>query len=411
MSRESVTPLLEKMGRRLRPFWVFFGIIFGFGLMVLAGRWAGKQNLFFSYQRIYHLISPEGFFYPSLDNLTALVSHLAAKEKILVVVGGNSVFAGVGQKKEQLWTKELQRLLGEDFTVVNLAFSGALPMEMGGVVAEVLSKKYPRLIYVTDRDAPMAMGPPEGRDNYEYLFWQAQASGKLLTFAPRSDEIKRVFFGNDAKRRQHITEAALRGTFDYWTHASDLWNYLGYNFVFTVFNFLKFPEHFFEPRKISEDQQPDIPPIPDRFTLRIQSMQIIRTFARYAVEKGPNGELRIKPAVSEAFLREAREAIPDPYKPRTLVVLTYNAPYFARQLSEDEYGAYQFVYSQGKSWLQKAGYHSAVIGPELTDQDFADRVHLTSSGGQKMAHAVALQIQSMAVQLGYRSAGSNPSSK
>jgi hypothetical protein len=94
--------------------------------MVLAGHWAGKQNLFFSYQRIYHLISPEGFFYPSLDNLTVLVSHLAAKEKILVVVGGNSVFAGVGQKKEELWTKELQRLLGEDFTVVNLAFSGAL---------------------------------------------------------------------------------------------------------------------------------------------------------------------------------------------------------------------------------------------------------------------------------------------
>jgi hypothetical protein len=148
--------------------------------MVLAGHWAGKQNLFFSYQRIYHLISPEGFFYPSLDNLTVLVSHLAAKEKILVVVGGNSVFAGVGQKKEELWTKELQRLLGEDFTVVNLAFSGALPMEMGGVVAEVLSKRYPRLIYVTDRDAPMVMGPPEGRDNYEYLFWRQRRAAKCL---------------------------------------------------------------------------------------------------------------------------------------------------------------------------------------------------------------------------------------
>ena len=119
----------------------------------------------------------------------------------------------------------------------------------------------------------------DGRDNYEYLFWQAEASGNLLTFAPRSDEIKRIFFGNDAKRRQHMAEAALRGTFDYWTHASDFWNYLGYNFVFTVFNFLKYPpEHFFEPRKISEDHQADIPPIPDRFTMRDQSMQIIRSF-------------------------------------------------------------------------------------------------------------------------------------
>src|SRR5258708_3802316 len=110
--------------------------------MVLGGRWAGKQNLFTAYQRSYPLISPEGYFCPSLDNLTELVSHVVSKRKILVLVGGNSVLLGVGQKKELLWTKELQRLLGPDFAVVNLAFRGARPTEMGAVVAEVLSKKY-----------------------------------------------------------------------------------------------------------------------------------------------------------------------------------------------------------------------------------------------------------------------------
>jgi len=52
--------------------------------MVFAGRWAGKQNLFVAYERSYPLISPEGYFYPSLDNLTELVSHVASPRKILV---------------------------------------------------------------------------------------------------------------------------------------------------------------------------------------------------------------------------------------------------------------------------------------------------------------------------------------
>jgi hypothetical protein len=115
MSRDPSTPILEKFARRLKPVPVFVGMIVGFSLMVLAGRWAGKQNLFVSYERNYPLISPEGYFYPSLDNLTELVSHVASKQKILVLVGGNSVLLGVGQKKEQLWTKELQGLLGSDF--------------------------------------------------------------------------------------------------------------------------------------------------------------------------------------------------------------------------------------------------------------------------------------------------------
>jgi hypothetical protein len=143
MSRESPVPLLEKFGQRLSPVLVFIWIFAGFSLMVLAGRWTGKQNLFIAYERSYPLISPEGYFYPSLDNLTELVSHVGSRRKILVLVGGNSVLLGVGQKKDQLWTKELQRALGLDFVVVNLAFRGGRPTEMGAVAAEVLSKNIP----------------------------------------------------------------------------------------------------------------------------------------------------------------------------------------------------------------------------------------------------------------------------
>jgi hypothetical protein len=401
MSRDSSIPLLEKFAQRLSPVSVFIGIVVGFSLMVLAGRWAGKQNLFIAYERNYPLISTEGYFYPSLDNLTGLVSHVASKRKILVVVGGNSVLLGVGQKKEQLWTKELQRLLGPDFAVFNFAIPGACPTEMGAVLAEVLSKEYTRLIYVANERIPMLMDSPVF---YEYLFYQARASGKLFKITPGPEDVNAVIAN---RRSELLSEAPLRGYFDYWSHASDLWNYIGYNYVFTVFNLLKYPpERFFEARRNSEDQTSDVPPIPERFTFREQSMQLVRSLFQSSVEKDAQGELSIKPAVSDAFIRDALIAFPDSFKPRTLILLVYNAPYFATQLSADEYAAYKFAFRQGKSWLQKAGYHSVLVGPDLTDEDFADRVHLTASGGQKMAGDIAPEIRSMAVKLGYLPAAS-----
>ena len=399
MSRESSIPFLEKFGQRLSPIWVFIGILLGFSLMVLAGHWAGKQNLFIAYERNYPLISPEGSFYPSLNNLTELVSHAASKRKILVLVGGDSVLLGVGQKKEQLWTKELQRLLGPDFTVVNLAFRGAYVTDMGALVAQILSQKYTRLIYVANEQAPMRMAPSAGSTTYEYLFWQAWASGGLFKITPGFEKGDAVIANHGGEL---LSEASLRGYFDYWSHASDLWNYIGYNHVFTVFNFLKYPpERFFEARRDSKDETPDLSPIPERFTFLEQSMQIIRTFFHFCVEKDAKGEFRINSAVSDAFIRDARVAFPDAFKPRTLILLAYNAPFYSNQLSKDEHAAYEFAFSQGKSWLQKAGYHSVLIGPGLTDEDFADRVHLAASGGQKMAREIAPEIRAMAAQLGY----------
>ena len=140
-------------------------------------------------------------------------------------------------------------------------------------------------------------------------------------------------------------------------------------------------------------------------------MKILRSILEYSVEKDAKEEFRIKPAVSEAFVRDAKVAFPDWFKPKTMILLAYDAPYFANQLSKDEHAAYKFAFSEGKSWLQKCGYHSVVIGPDLIDEDFADRDHLTVSGGQKMARDVAPEIRAMAVQLGYlpaTSATQNP---
>jgi hypothetical protein len=255
------------------------------------------------------------------------------------------------------------------------------------------------LIYVANAE-PMSMLLPSAGGPYEYLNWEAQASGELPKGTSNSG-VKSFA----ADRGELSTEGLMRGYFDNWSHASDLWNYIGYKYVFTVFNSLKSPpESFFEARSSSQDQEGDVLPIPQRFSLQGQSMQILRMSIDLRVKKDAKGDFRINPDISAEFDRMARVAFSDSSKPRTLILLVYNAPYFVHQLSRDEREAYDFAFSQGKSSLQKAGYRSELIGQNWTDEDFADRAHLTAFGGQKMASAITPKIQSMAVQLGYLSA-------
>jgi hypothetical protein len=382
MKRDLPVPFLERFARRLSPYWLFCGILVGFGAMVLAGRWAGRQNLFIAYKRSYPLIAPEGYFYPSLNNLTRLVTRAVPRSKILVVVGGDSVLLGVGQDKEQLWTGELQRLLGSDFGVINLAFRGAFPTEGAAVVAEVLSKKYPHLIYVS-RSFPMRFNSPV-HGTYDYLFWQAKASGRLADFDARSAAINQAFRVNNSKLKERANEAALRGYFDFWSHASDLWNYLGYNFLFTVFNPLQYPpERFFEPRKNSTDTMGNLLEIPARFMPYEKEMVIVRSYGQVAVEKAGDAQLRIKSSALEAFGVGAMEAFPDSLKLSSLILLSYDAPFLSNRLSPEEHAAYEFVFRQGKSSLEKVGYHSLIVGSNFTNEDYADRTHLTAQGGKK----------------------------
>jgi hypothetical protein len=403
MSRKTSIPLLEKFSHRLRPFWLFSGIAIGLSFMVIAGHWAGKQNPYFGFQRHHRLISPESFYYPSLDNLTALVRHSTSKKQILVIVGGSSVLIGESQKEKEIWTAELQRLLGPDFKVINLAFRSAEWTEMGAVVAEVLSKEFPRIIYVADQ-VPMNTYPivPE---TYAYLFWQAQASGKLLKFQPRSDKLKEtILFAKDPQLRGRMTEEALRGFIDYWTHASDFWNYVGYNYFFTVKNSLATNKRFFEPRKNYVDRTEDVLPIAERFKeMNEQRVQIVRGLGSNSVQRDTKGQLRLRPGLIDVFLSYQQNALPNVLKAKTLIILTYMAWHYSHQLSADEYAAYEFVFSQGKHWLEQAGYHSVIVGPNLTDEDYSDLLHLAASGGQKMAQEVAPEIRSMAFQLGYLS--------
>jgi hypothetical protein len=57
-------------------------------------------------------------------------------------------------------------------------------------------------------------------------------------------------------------------------------------------------------------------------------MQLIRSAFQnqYSVERDAKEEFKLKADILSTFVRQARAAFPDAFKPRTLILLSYNAP-------------------------------------------------------------------------------------
>src|SRR5205814_1245403 len=102
---------------------------------------------------------------------TARAQCPPSSPKTLVVLGGNSVFNGSGQKVPELWSRLLQDELGEAYHVINFSAPGAGPVDTGGVVLQILAREYPRIIFVTNTE-PGYYAPSEN-SAYSYLFWDA----------------------------------------------------------------------------------------------------------------------------------------------------------------------------------------------------------------------------------------------
>ncbi|HEY5813472.1 MAG TPA: hypothetical protein VIT23_12570, partial [Terrimicrobiaceae bacterium] len=65
----SSVPLLERFNKLLLPIPFFAGVAIGLALCILGGRLAARANTFADRSRFFYQISPEGYVYPTLENL------------------------------------------------------------------------------------------------------------------------------------------------------------------------------------------------------------------------------------------------------------------------------------------------------------------------------------------------------
>jgi hypothetical protein len=381
--------------------------------------------------RFHPRISPEGRYNPTVDEMCAIVRARCRPDQILVIVNGNSIFNGVGQPPEKLWSNELQRQLGDRFAVVNLALRGAGSMQGGMVIAEVLREEFPRSIYVTNT-SPFTPPAPMGAEVYHYIFWEAYFRGLLADFAPRDVLLEQYLEQVEPPNlpliqmlprglREGLERAnrsvavwmkrnQLRG--EVWLDATlkyrDLWNWIGYEHLFTVPSFYtpRWPGWMVARGRLRDDE-PDFEAMDfsssERFAPGKAAVElpIVRGFTERAYAAGGPEGWTLSSAVRNDFLTGARSTVPDALKARTLVMLSRNSPYFVQMLTPEERQRDDLAYRDSAAAWREAGYAAGEYGRDFLNEDFGDRTHLTASGGRKLAGITAREITTLAKKLGY----------
>jgi hypothetical protein len=394
-SNPSVT-ILARLARR--PIPVFMGFVVGFAGCCIAGRLAANIQPFEHFIRFHQHIMPTNHFYPSFSHVLNLARERARTGKVLLVVGGNSIMQGAGQRESEVWTRYLQAQLGEDYEVLNLALWGNDPFEFGGLIAERLAWEGLPVILVTaaldgNLDAG-SWGEWEG-GAYKYFFWDAWGKGLLPPDARRDEWLNsEVTYKNP--RSPSRRELRCRGFVDGLTYAGDLWNTVSYRYLATVFTDLKYPNYWEPYRNLHDRDQGDL--VPFELRTRVdeipQQLDIVRASiycrSAQALLKGGNDETVAAPY---------RHFLPANLYNRTLFVFRLECMYYRELLTPTEQEQYVAIARRLPEVVGGEGLHVQVVGENYTKQDFADRTHFSEKGGRKLAADLAPSIRSIAAQL------------
>ena len=396
----------------LAPRSILLGAFIGFAAFCLLGRQAARTDEHKNFVRLTRYTSPETLYYPTVNELMAIVRARTKPGQILVIVGGNSVLRGVGQPADKIWTKRLQAELGAGYRVFNFAFNGSVITDGAAVVAESLRKEYPKQIYMANA-APTQGANPEGSVVYRSVFWDAWAKGYLdQGDANRDAKIAATHANPASEHNKGYAELRLREWFDRWLYFQDFWNDVTLTKFSTVWGFyMPGPNRFIQARATFNDPEPDflnpaVIPFEARYrpdTLE-QEMATVRGYAVAGFEatKTPEGKWRRYEPMWDQFRQEVNGSIPEALKKRTLILMSHSSPYYVNKLTPDEIERDGLAYTLAVKEWEKAGYSSMEYGKDFhATQDYGDRTHLTWKGGEKLAVLVAAKVRDMSKELGY----------
>jgi hypothetical protein len=388
----------------IRPRWFLIGLAVGLGSLAWSGWKISRTDYHPGFTRFHSLISPEGNYYPTLDEMCAIVRAKCRPDQILVIVGGNSILLGVWQRGEDIWSKRLQELLGDRFCVINFAFRGGSPTDGGAVVAEALRREFPRQILIIN-EAPVTNVESFGHGPYRYIFWQAYFGGKLMDAAPREKQV-REYLRDNPDQRLPVLETRISIWFDSALHYHDFWNWITFKYFGTVPSYREeyFP-HFLRPRRVYPDPEVDgTDPVYLEHHYPVSAldaeMRIMRGLSAF-YHREADGRWVLSERSTSDLAMYSNEAFPAPLKRRTLVLISGNSPYYRRLLTEGERAMVRQTFVDTVGIWRRVGYPAMDYGWDYNADDFGDRTHLTKLGGWKLAAQVAPEVSALAERLGY----------
>lgn len=390
----------------LSPGSLGLGLLVSLGALAGFGRWAAQAHYHRDFERIIPWIAPTTQYYPTASELANIVRQRAKPETILVICGGNSVLYGIGQPPARVWTRTLQQELGPRYTVVNLAIPGSTVTDGGAVIAEILRHEYPRQIYLANV-FPFGGPVPGGSPSFRYLYWDARYKGLLSDDGVRDAGIVRE--SAQPGMREGLQELKIRMRLDQALYFGDAWNYLTYKKFGTVWGHYPVGGIFLEPREIHHDQEADYlaAATKDRFPAYKDEaeLKIVRGWADAAFfpKRDADGSWPLRTKGWNELREDLRQAMPSEQKKRTLVLVSRDCPYYVQKLSPDDSERYELTCRLTVQQWRESGYEAFDYGRDFSADDYGDRIHLTATGGDKLATLTATHIREMAQKLGYAS--------
>ena len=307
------------------------------------------------------------------------------------------------QQRSDQFMKLWHELLPNRYAVVNLAFRGSSPTDGGALVAESLRDEFPRQIYLANVAALQA-ADAIGIETYRFIFFDAYYKDMLLPWAPRDQQFK-AYLGDPAYSTARF-ERRLGAQIDSILHYRDFWNWWSTTKFFTFATpFQPSPKLAHKPRSYFKDEENDYEgtPFEQRFTppTIAADTEISRGYSAAGYAKDAGGRWQLAPAAREQFMGYAARAFPDLLKPRTLILISRNSPFYTRKFEPELRERDDVAVRDTIAGYEELGYAALDTGTNYAIEDFGDRTHLTSAGGAKLAAVVAPKIEALATKLGY----------
>jgi alginate O-acetyltransferase complex protein AlgI len=384
-------PSLRSKAELLQPSFLFIGVLLGFSICCLAGRYPQTHPIYKDFLRFHQAINPESAFYPTASQVRTLADATLPKDKIIVIIGGNSVFLGLKQNADEVWTFELQKLLGDRFAVLNLGMPNGTATGISAVTFEMLAKSHPRSIYAFSQ-IPLGLIPADGGDTYRYFFWDAYYKG-LIDFSP--DRLRLVQENRGSELRTPDGQEMHIGAFlDSYVNADDLWTWVGYRWLWTVWSD-KTAATPFKPRRLYQDEHdnPEFPPT--------------NPYLNPLAEKPANHQYRdmvlihgdaiiADPLAWTPCMDTEANVVPADLRGRTIACLHWFNPWTSFALNKDDLAAQDFCYESAYQTFLADGYHSMEFGKNYPGEEYADGTHLNATGGRHLARQLAPLILEIA---------------
>jgi len=387
------------MTKLFRPAYFLVGFILGLLFCSLVGYYVSTKARFHHFSRFFMEISPQTLYYPTASELLQTARHEVSKDKILVLVGGSSIFRGVGQDPGDAWTTELQALLGDKYKVLNYASDGASFSSYGGVAFRMLRQEYPKIIFVAAAYQFNSEGFMDGLPPYDYLFWDAYYKKLFKPYKKEAELIEQL-------RKEEMTtkdgvEKHFMAYLDSLFYFRNLWNWVGYQLLFTMYNEnnlrtpfqprRKYHEALFDPKykKVLYAANHDAAHVK-------QYKDLIRLITTGIIDDITHTPLKIKKSVLSSCIQGYDNVFQPIDRSKILMVqTTYNTRIIGSMPNNIQKG-YWVITKISHEAIASLGYPVLDIGQDFVDDDFMDIDHFWPSGGKKLAVQVAKEVKHIA---------------